>query len=206
MDINQLVVGNIQTNCYIIKTNNNGAIVIDAGASPEAILGFLQKNNLKLKALLFTHGHFDHVSAINRLKDETDALIYIHQDDEELLLDPKKSFGSFYGMFPSFNPVKPDVLFKDDDVIEIDDIKLKVMHTPGHTKGSSIFICDDYIISGDTLFCGSIGRTDLYGGSMQTILQSLKKIACIKGEYIVLPGHGERTTLSYEKNTNPYLQ
>ncbi len=205
MKLTQLTVGQLQVNCYIIETGLNGAIIIDGGANPQGILSLVERNGLTIKAILFTHGHFDHVGAINALKEKTSAPIYIHAEDEELLVEPKKSFGNFYGMFESFDSIKPDVLLHDGDIIEVDDVTIKVIHTPGHTKGSSIFLCGDMIFSGDTLFCNSIGRTDLYGGDMVTMQNSLLKIASIEGEYKILPGHGEHTTLSYEKQTNPYM-
>lgn len=206
MNITQLTVGQLQVNCYIIQTQLNGAIVIDAGANAQGILSFVEKNGLTLKAIMYTHGHFDHVGAVNELKEKTGAPVYIHTEDEELLVDPKKSFGSFYGMFKSFDSIKPDVLMNDDDIIVIDDVSIKVMHTPGHTKGSCVFIFEDIIFSGDTLFYNSIGRADLYGGNMITLQNSLLKIATLEGDYKILPGHGEHTSLSYEKKTNPYIR
>lgn len=205
MKINVLPVGMLGTNCYIIESNNKNAMVIDAGANADAILEFCKNNELTIKKLVFTHGHFDHVGAMTKLLDKTSARTYIHELDEEMMISPQKTQSSFFPSFDGYVGRKADVCYHDGDIIILDDITLKVMHTPGHTKGSCVLIGEDVIFTGDTIFAGSVGRTDLYGGSSEKMLESAKKIATIEGEYTLLTGHGESTTLSYEKTTNPYM-
>ena len=205
MKINTIPVGELRTNCYIIQSNQNNAMVIDAGADAKTILDFCEKEGLTIKQLVFTHGHFDHVGAMSKLLEKTDATTYIHELDEELMIDPKQSQSKFFTSFTGYEGRKADVCYQDGDVIALDDISLKVMHTPGHTKGSSVFICDEVIFTGDTVFAGGIGRTDLYGGDMSQILQSLKAIGEIEGDYMLFTGHGDSTRLSYEKATNIYM-
>ncbi len=205
MTINKISVGELSTNCYIIKTDNNNAIIIDAGANAKGIMDFIDKNNLTVKALVLTHGHFDHIGAVSEIKDKTGAKVYIHESDAELLDDADNSMAIHLIDMKNYIITKPDVLLKDGDTIEVDEVKLTVIHTPGHTKGSCVFITGEVMFAGDTLFCGGIGRTDLYGGNMQTMKASLKKLALINDDFTVLSGHGDQTTLSYEKRTNPYM-
>lgn len=205
MEINRLTVGILSTNCYIIITSNNGAIVIDPGSDSETILQFLAEKQATLKAILFTHGHFDHVSAVHPLKQSSDAPTYIHADDNELLLDPAKSMSAFYTDFKGFTSFAADVLLQNNDTITVDDVTLTLLHTPGHTKGSSVFLVEDLMFAGDTIFFGGIGRTDLYGGDMVAMQSSLAKLSALDGDYTVLPGHGKTTYLSHERRTNPYM-
>lgn len=205
MEINRLTVGILSTNCYIIITKSNSAIVIDPGADADTILKFLEEKQATLKAILFTHGHFDHISATNTLNQGVNVPTYIHADDNELLLDPAKSMSAFFTDFKGFTPFSADVLLKDADVVTVDEVTFTLLHTPGHTKGSSVFLVEDLMFAGDTLFCGGIGRTDLYGGDMNTMTVSLAKLAALEGDYTVLSGHGEATRLSHERRTNPYM-
>ena len=205
MKINQLQVGELSTNCYIVATEKNNGIVIDAGGSFESIKKFLEQSKITVKAIVLTHGHFDHISAINELKNLTNAPVYIHKDDEELILSPEKSLSTHFIDFSDFIPIKADVLLQDGDVITVDELNFTTIHTTGHTKGSCVFCCEGVMFAGDTLFKDGCGRTDLYGGNMDNMRISLRKLADLEGDYKVLPGHGEHTKMSYERLTNQYM-
>ncbi len=205
MKINLLPVGMLQTNCYIISTDRNNAIVIDPGAGAEEILNFLRRENLTLRMLVYTHGHFDHTGATTLLKEQTGAQTIVPREDEDIFLDPALTGSGLFSGYRGYTPEKPDRLYSDGEQIELDEVTLTVMHTPGHTKGSSILIGDGVIFTGDTLFAGSCGRTDLYGGNEREMTESLRKIAGLEGDYQILPGHGGQSTLAREKITNPFL-
>lgn len=196
-------VGMLSVNCYIVVSDSQNAAVIDPGGEADRILDYLQKNKLTLKKILLTHGHIDHVGAVKELQDSTKAEVYIHALDAEMLADPVKNLASPFRM--SYRPVSSYHTFEDGDEIALDEITFKVMHTPGHTKGSSVFLTGTTMFSGDTLFQGSIGRTDFYGGDYAAIQQSLQKLSRLETDYTVLSGHGEKTTLRTEKECNPYL-
>ena len=196
-------VGMLGVNCYIVVSDSQNAAVIDPGGEAERILDYLQANKLTLQKILLTHGHIDHIGAVKALKERTGAEIYIHASDAEMLSDPVKNLASPFRM--AYQPVSPDHTFSDGSQISLDEITFTVMHTPGHTKGSSVFLTGTTMLSGDTLFQGSIGRIDFYGGDYEAMQQSLKKLIGLETNYTVLSGHGEKTTLGEEKNYNPYL-
>lgn len=203
MEILALKLGMIQTNCYVVGTKQNNAAVIDPGDNAPKVLSLLREKGWTLKKILLTHGHFDHAMAVNDLVKATGAQVYIHQLDQELITDPEK-FYVFHQHFGDFHPISASSL-EDGRDVALDELTFHCIHTPGHTKGSCVFLCGDVMFSGDTLFAGSCGRTDFYGGSHAQILQSLHKLADLEGNYRVLPGHDEETTLDYERKTNPYL-
>ena len=203
MKIIVMQVGMLSVNCYIVVSDSQNAAVIDPGGEAERILDYLQTNKLTLKRILLTHGHIDHIGAVKVLKDRTGAEIYIHDLDAEMLNDPVKNLASPFRM--AYQPVSPDHTFSDGSRISLDEITFTVMHTPGHTKGSSVFLTGTTMFSGDTLFQGSIGRTDFYGGDYEVMQRSLKKLSELEPDYTVLSGHGEKTTLGEEKKYNPYL-
>ena len=187
-----LPLGAYQTNCYILK-NEGKALVIDPGYEPETILSHLRRENLTLEAILLTHGHFDHVGAVKKLAAQTQCKVYIHPAEDAMpamLTAGKLHYTHTYD---------------EGDVLELAGLTLRVFHTPGHTPGSVCLLCQDVLFSGDTLFAGSCGRTDLPGGDWTTIQKSLKRLAGMEADFTVCPGHGEATTLSREKATNPYL-
>ena len=188
-----LPLGAYQTNCYILK-NEGKALVIDPGYEPETVLAYLRRENLTLEAILLTHGHFDHVGAVKQLAARTQCKIYIHpaEDSMPTMLTAGKLLYTH--------------TYDEGDVLELAGLSLRVLHTPGHTPGSVCLLCQDVLFSGDTLFAGSCGRTDLPGGNWATIRKSLARLASFESNYWVRPGHGESTTLAEEKRYNPYMK
>lgn len=193
MTIHTLPLGYLQTNCYILQSDTGHCLVIDPADQADVILDFIQTKGLTLDAILLTHGHFDHVGAVKYLSAETDCPVYIHEAD--LSLPPAITAGKLYHTHT----------YAEGDTLTLADLTFKVLHTPGHTPGSVCLLVGDTLFSGDTLFRGSCGRTDFPGGSWEQIQSSLKALAALPGDYRVLPGHGEQTTLEWERTHNPYL-
>ncbi|NOX35238.1 MAG: MBL fold metallo-hydrolase [Deltaproteobacteria bacterium] len=206
MIIKKLEVGPIMANCYILGCKlTKEAAVIDPGDDADRILMALSKSGLKVKYLINTHGHFDHVGANKRMKEVTGAKLAIHPDDE-IMLDELSSSASMFGLSAENSP-PADILLKDGDEITFGKITLKVIHTPGHSKGGVCFYTKGHLFSGDTLFAGSIGRTDLEGGDYDTLISSIKqKLLGLDDETKVHTGHGPETTIANEKRMNPFLR
>ena len=195
LTLHTLPLGAYQTNCYILhQEDSSSCVVIDPGYTPEVILDFLAGKGLKLEAILLTHGHFDHVGAVRDLAAETGCQVYLNPDD--LSMPPRMTAGPLY---------YTDT-YSDGDTLSPAGIPFQVLSTPGHTPGSVCLIAENYLFSGDTLFAGSRGRTDLPGGSTRAILESLRRLAALPQDYSVHPGHGESTTLAWEKQYNPYMR
>ncbi len=193
MEIITLTLGLYQTNCYILPGENNLAIVIDPGYSPEKILRELENRGLICAAILLTHGHFDHVGAVRTLAAETDCPVYICEKD--LSLPPVMTAGKLYYTHT----------YRGGDEITIAALNFSVMETPGHTPGSVCLRFEDKLFTGDTLFAGSCGRVDFPGSSPSDMKKSLAELAALAEDLEIYPGHGESSTLSYEKRANPYL-
>lgn len=204
MKIFTLEVGYIGTNCYVVVNGDNEAVVIDPGDEAGKIRDFLKENNFTLKMIFLTHGHFDHIGAVSELKNEFSVPVYIHPDDYEMAKDPLKNESRNFGGPEVF--CVPDKFYNDKDIIPFGSESFEVMATPGHSEGSVSLITGDNIFTGDTLFAGSIGRTDLYKGNYSVLACSLKKFLDIEKDFNIFPGHGEATSLSYEKRLNPFLR
>ena len=191
-----LPLGALETNCYVVYDEASKACaLVDPGAMPQVILDTLTKNDLTLQKILLTHAHFDHTGALRALHEKfPDVPIYVNAQDTDETLN--MSHG---------NLVYTDT-FLDGDEISMPPLTFRVLATPGHTQGSSCLICGDTIFSGDTLFEGCCGRTDLPGGDGAQMLASLKRLAELPGDYHVLPGHGGDTTLERERRTNYYMR
>jgi len=193
-------------NCFILGCETTKqAVVIDPGDDADRILMELAKAELKVKYLLNTHGHFDHVGANKRMKETTGAQLAIHQDDEPMLNELSRS-ALMFGL-SSENSPPADFHLKDGDEITFGDITLTVIHTPGHSKGGVGFYTRGHLFAGDTLFAGSIGRTDLAGGDYDTLISSIKeKLLTLPADTVVYTGHGPETTIDKEKRMNPFLR
>ena len=195
LKMKHLALGAYQTNCYLVWGEDSPTcVVIDPGYQPETILLEAKKLGKEIAAILLTHGHFDHVGGVKTIAAETGCKVYLHEAD--LSMPPQMTAGPLY---------YTDT-YGEGDFVEAAGLSFKVLHTPGHTPGSVCLLCENKLFSGDTLFWGSCGRTDLPGGSWTTIRKSLLRLAELSGDYEVYPGHGDATTLSFERKMNPYMQ
>ncbi len=196
----------VASNSYIIKDITSGeAAVIDSGMYNARFEALLKSMNIeKLKYILLTHGHFDHIMGVKRLQKSFGGEIIIHEADADCLSDSSKSLAGVWGFLCP--PFECDKTVKDGNILTLGEEKIEVIHTPGHTVGSVSYKTEKYLFSGDTLFHASIGRTDFPGGSSEEIMKSIKKLYSLEGEYRVCPGHGNESTLSFERDNNPYTR
>ena len=200
-----LTVGPLETNCYILgDEKTKQAAVIDPGGDFEIIEDHLMKLKLKIQYIILTHGHVDHIGALSQLKKATEAEILIHSKDSAMLYDPNQNLSIFSG--DKIIATKADKLLEEGDIVQCGGIKLEVLHTPGHTPGGISLVTDKMIFTGDSLFCGSIGRTDFPGSSYQKLISSIKdKILTKEDDLIIYPGHGPSSTIGEERKNNPFL-
>ena len=195
LKVHTLPLGSYQTNCYIIQEESGKTCcVIDPGFNPDVVLDELRRLGLTVEAILLTHCHFDHVGGVKEISAETDCKVYLCGED--LSLPPMFTAGKLYYTHT----------YGEGDTLSLAGLTIHVIHTPGHTPGSVCLLIDDTLFSGDTLFAGSCGRTDLPGGNWATIRKSLARLASFESNYWVRPGHGESTTLAEEKRYNPYMK
>ena len=198
MLIKTLPVGELETNCYVVTNEATlECVVLDPGDESNTILDYLESNHLQCKAILLTHGHFDHAGAVDAVAEETGAIVYMNPRDDA------KNIHAYY--FPYTLP-ENGKYYDDGDVIFAAGIRFEVLATPGHTPGSVTLKAEDVLFTGDTLFRGSAGRTDLEGGDAEALLASLRKICELEGDYEVYPGHMDPSSLVREKNFNFYCR
>lgn len=203
MEIKALTLGSLQVNCYLVLTNK-AAVVIDPGFDSQEVAAFLSENQDKERVILLTHAHFDHIGAAPDLREKYGVKIAIGEIDNPALSDSYLNMAEIFGIrIPRFSA---DILLKDGDELTVGDLAFKVIHTPGHTKGSVSYLCDDVLFSGDTLFYASVGRTDFIGGDFNELSASIKRLYLLPDSTEVLPGHGGRTTIKHEKLYNPFVR
>jgi len=205
MLIKNIVVGPLQVNCFIIADDvSKEAVVIDPGDEPDMILDILKKNGLTIQYIICTHGHFDHVGAVSDIKKETGAKVALHKDELKIY-SAALDMAAFWG-YDIERPPEPDMLLTDGDAVEFGGIRLNVLHTPGHSPGCICLYGDGIVITGDTIFAGSVGRTDLYGGDEKKLKESFKRLMSLPENIRVLPGHGPETSIAREKRENMFSE
>ncbi|HSQ90353.1 MBL fold metallo-hydrolase [Romboutsia sp.] len=204
MKIEKIVEPNFGENIYVlIDDNTKKCAVVDPGGVESKVLNYIKNNGLELEYIVLTHGHGDHIGAVKDIKEKTNAKIVAHSDEKELLLDKKKNLSHM--MHCGAQEFDADIYVSDKDKLELGSLKLTFLHTPGHTKGCMCIRVENEMFTGDTLFAGSIGRTDLYSGDYKQIEKSLKKLSKYEDNIKIYPGHGPSSTLGIEKSTNPYM-
>ena len=204
--IGRIPLGNMGTNCYFVYSEDTkDAIVFDPADNGDYLYEKLKDNGISVKAIFLTHGHFDHIYGVKKLKELSGAKVYASVDEVEVLKDPDKNVSEMFGRVIS---MEPDETFNDLDVITIAGMTFQVLATPGHTAGSVCFYFkdDNILIAGDTLFEGSVGRTDFPTGSMKTLVESINsKLMVLPDNTRVYPGHGGTTTIGDERQNNPFI-
>lgn len=206
MEIKSMSLGPLGTNCYIIY-NEADAIIIDPGGNEEVVVTFLKDKSCTPKAILLTHAHFDHIGAVDYLREKYNIDVYLHQNEKEWLSDPSLNGSILFTQNPiSINPPEKEL---SEGPMQIESFSFNVLFTPGHSPGSVCFVFEDpgFVIGGDVLFKQGVGRTDLPGGSMEVLKESIsKKLYILNDAMVVYPGHGPATTIGDEKRINPFIR
>ena len=204
--IDSRILGMVGTNCYLLcNMDIKECVLIDPADSQDEISRMIDESGCSLTGILLTHGHFDHIMAADAVRDKYGVKVYASCDEKNTLEQPHINLGEAYGLKLS---VKADVWHKDGEILKLAGFDIEALHTPGHTEGGSCYYIREIgvIFSGDTLFCGSVGRTDFPGGSMSEIVRSIKeKVMVLPDDTKVYPGHGEGTSVGYERENNPFL-
>lgn len=204
--IDSRILGMVGTNCYMLcNMDIKECVLIDPADSQDEISRMIDESGCSLKGILLTHGHFDHIMAADAVRDKYGVKVYASCDEKNTLEQPHINLGEAYGLKLS---VKADVWHKDGEILKLAGFDIEALHTPGHTEGGSCYYIREIgvLFSGDTLFCGSVGRTDFPGGSMSEIVRSIKeKVMVLPDDTKVYPGHGEGTSVGYERENNPFL-
>ena len=204
----QIPLGPLQTNCYILWNTKNECLVVDPGGEGEKLIQWLENHSLTPLAILLTHAHFDHIGAVDQVRDNYSIPVYIHEKEAKWLLDPALN-GSQLFMMGDLIRLKPaDYILTNEKHLSIGDFQLELFETPGHSPGSISYYVQEsgIVLAGDTLFMGSIGRSDLPGGNHKELLASIhEKLLTLPESTTVLPGHGPETSIEGEMDSNPFL-
>ncbi|MDN5709736.1 MAG: MBL fold metallo-hydrolase [Planococcus sp. (in: firmicutes)] len=209
LKIDRLELGPVQTNCYIISGEDKQCIIFDPGEEAWKIQQLLKRKQLTPLAILLTHAHFDHIGAVDELRELYKIPVYLHHKERDFLGKPNLNGSGKYAALPDYRVADADEWITDEPSLEIGPFKMELFHTPGHSPGSVTFYFpeDRFAIVGDTLFSGSIGRTDLTDGSEQVLLRSIREsLLTLPKETFLFPGHGPETTPEQEKQHNPFLR
>ena len=196
-------------NCWLLTDEATGkAALVDIGWYTDELDEFIRRNKIDVEYILLTHGHFDHIMGAAKAKEATGARVLIHKDDNICLIDKKYNLMDDFGVTAPLYPCEADIIADDGTAVNIGESEITVMHTPGHSAGSVIFIDREgrNIISGDTLFYSTVGRTDKIGSSAEELADSLRKIIALDGDYTIYPGHGPVTSLSHERVRNIFIR
>ena len=210
MKIDCLALGAYETNCYVLRGSEaaKDCLIVDAGLGADQLIKFLQEHKLNPVSVILTHGHIDHIEGVAALRTEfPDIKVYIHKLDADMLTEPHTNLSAMTGAAFSIEPA--DFFLEEQSIIEQAEIKLSVLHTPGHTPGGICLYCEDegVVFTDDTLFADSIGRTDFPNGNTEQLLQSIReKLFTLPDETKVYPGHGPNTTIDHEKKHNQFLR
>lgn len=209
-NIRQYSLGPVQTNCYIVSNQHKECIIFDPGEEGVALVKEIRANGLKPLAIFLTHAHFDHIGAVDIVRASYPVPLYIHEEEVDWLADPLKNGSGKYAELPNYTVKRPNEehIIRAEQTFELSNFVFRAVFTPGHSPGSISYIFDDegFAIVGDTLFERSIGRTDLTGGSMKVLLQSIHdKLLTLPEDTIIYPGHGNYTTPEAEMDNNPFL-
>ncbi|NKZ31590.1 MBL fold metallo-hydrolase [Ureibacillus thermosphaericus] len=208
LDVKTLSVGPVQANCYIVSNQSKECIIFDPGEEGNRIISTIQSQQLKPLAIFLTHAHFDHIGAVDELRQAFHIPVYIHKEEEDWLMDPNKNGSGKYVDLQTYRLQPADYIIEKEQTFVVGGMKFHAVFTPGHSPGSISYIFEDdgFAIVGDTLFQGSIGRTDLIGGSLEVLLKSIhEKLLVLPDDFIIYPGHGGYTTPAHEMDTNPFL-
>jgi glyoxylase-like metal-dependent hydrolase (beta-lactamase superfamily II) len=199
--IRRLAVGPLEANCFLIGDEGSGkAMVIDPGDEPDRITDGAKADNLSIEYIVCTHAHFDHVGAVPEVKDETGAKIILHKDELEIY-QGARDMAAFWGYDIPPLP-EPDILVEEGSEIRLGALSFKVLHTPGHSPGGICLLGEGVVVTGDTLFAGSVGRTDFHGGDMNKLKESFQRLLSLPPETKVLAGHGPDSTIGEERSAN----
>ncbi|HAQ06292.1 MAG TPA: hypothetical protein DCR24_01670 [Bacillus bacterium] len=204
----QVPLGPLQTNCYIIIDEENSCLIVDPGDNPKKLIKIIEENELNPEAILLTHAHFDHIGAVDSIRDKYAIKVYIHEREKDWLSDPGLNGSKHFMMKEMIKAREADHLITDESEMRIGKFAFSVFETPGHSPGSiSIYFPKDtFVLAGDALFNGSIGRTDLPGGNHNQLIKSIHdRLLVLPEETAVLPGHGPVTSIGYEMDSNPFL-